>query len=134
MQGFLSVSERLHSGLILLAELAAAPTEAQSLRLIAERMHVSEGYLEEIAASLRKQGIITGKRGATGGYVLAVPPESLSLQAVIEAIEGPIALVPCQGSSCVVASHCRTKHLWGTVQRRLLSTLADLTLRDVLNT
>lgn len=133
MQGFLSISERLHSGLILLAELAASPHESLSLRTIADRMQVSEGYLEEIAALLRKQNLIMGKRGASGGYVLAVEPGQLSLQAIIEALEGPIALVPCQGSTCVVSPRCKTKHLWGTVQQRLLGTLSDLTLRDVLN-
>lgn len=135
MSGLFTISERLHAGLILLSELAASPDRLHSLREIAERMRISEGYLEEVAALLRRAALIEGKRGSAGGYRLARPIDGITLLDVVNAIEGPVALVPCQGmhaQACHVSERCRTKRLWSSVQGHLLESLRQKSLRDVL--
>ena len=134
MQKFLHVSERMHIGLIVLAELASA-AEARSLRDIAQKMQVSEGYLEEVAGLLRKAGYIQGKRGAGGGYALATSPEQITLYEVLLALDGPIAIVPCQGleHACAVSHVCKTRHVWNAVQARLLDVLRTTTLASLLS-
>ncbi len=135
MSGVFTISERLHAGLILLSELAASPDRLHSLREIAERMQISEGYLEEVAALLRRATLIEGKRGSAGGYRLARPIDGITLLDVVNAIEGPVALVPCQGmhaQACRVSERCRTKRLWSSVQGHLLESLRQKSLRDVL--
>lgn len=133
MQKFLAVSERMHAGLILLAELASSD-QARSLRDIGEVMHLSEGYLEEIAALLRKAGFIQGKRGAGGGYALAIDPAKVTLHQILVALDGPIALVPCQhtGDLCSVAHLCKTRNVWSSVQQKMISFLQETTLASVL--
>ncbi len=134
MQKFLHVSERMHIGLIVLAELANA-SEARSLRDIAQKMQVSEGYLEEVAGLLRKAGYIQGKRGAGGGYALVTPPEHITLYEVLVALDGPIAIVPCQGPdhACAVSPICKTRNVWSVVQARLLDVLRTTTLASLLS-
>lgn len=135
MSGLFTISERLHAGLILLSELAASPDRLHSLREIADGMEISEGYLEEVAALLRRSGLVEGKRGSAGGYRLARPIDGITLLDVVTAIEGPVALVPCQNAhenTCQVSERCRTKRLWSSVQSHLLDSLRQKTLRDVL--
>jgi Rrf2 family cysteine metabolism transcriptional repressor len=134
MQKFLHVSERMHIGLIVLAELAT-PSEARSLREIAQKMHVSEGYLEEVAGLLRKAGYIQGKRGAGGGYALASDPAKLTLYEILVALDGPIAVVPCQSPdhACAVSPICKTRDVWSVVQARLLDVLRSTTLASLLS-
>ena len=45
-----------------------------SLHAVAAREDLPEAYLEQLVAALRKAGLVTGKRGAGGGYVLARDP------------------------------------------------------------
>jgi len=49
----------------------------------------------QLLKTLHKSGILNSTRGAGGGYYLAQVPDQISLIHVIEAIEGPIAVVPC---------------------------------------
>ena len=41
-----------------------------SLHSVAERELLPEAYLEQLVAALRRAGLVTGKRGAGGGYTL----------------------------------------------------------------
>lgn len=45
---------------------------------IAARQHISESYLEQLIAKLRKAGLVTSVRGACGGYVPGRPVEEIS--------------------------------------------------------
>ena len=53
--------------------------EAVSIASIAARQDISESYLEQLIAKLKKAGIVTSTRGASGGYKLAKPAQELSL-------------------------------------------------------
>ena len=40
---------------------------------------------------------MTSARGAHGGYQLARPPSAISAAAIIDAVEGPVAITECSG-------------------------------------
>ncbi len=61
-----------------------------SLHAVAVREQLPEAYLEQLVASLRKAGLVLGKRGAGGGYTLARDPEAITAGAIVRALEGPI--------------------------------------------
>ena len=71
---------------------------------ISRRQKISERYLEQIFARLLKAGVLTSKRGARGGYMLARDPAEVSVVDVIEAAQGPIipAAPPAQSESCLL--------------------------------
>jgi Rrf2 family protein len=70
-----------------LVELAAAPGELLALPAIAQRQSMSLRFLEHIFRDLRAAGLVTSQRGGHGhgGYRLSVPPEQLTLAAVVAA-------------------------------------------------
>lgn len=63
-----------------------------SLKEIADRQGLSEHYLEQIAAPLRRAGLVTSVRGAQGGYTLGRPPETITVGEILRALEGPLEL------------------------------------------
>lgn len=62
---------------------------------LAEREGISLKYLEQVLATLRKNGLLVSIRGKDGGYSLRKPPELISLGDIIRSIDGPLAPIPC---------------------------------------
>ena len=53
--------------------------EPVSIASIAARQHISESYLEQLIAKLKKAGLVTSVRGALGGYIPSRKAESISV-------------------------------------------------------
>ena len=62
---------------------------------IAEAQAIPPRFLEVILGELKQAGFVESRRGAEGGYRLIRSPESLSVEEVIQFIEGPIGPVHC---------------------------------------
>jgi Rrf2 family protein len=133
MSGLFKVSVREHSAMLLMSALGRVGEGYTSLQEVADSLHISQGYLEEIAASLKKAGLIQGRQGPGGGYRLAKPASGISLEEILTATEGPLALVDCQsGIPCPVESSCSSKTVWRVVQKSLQDTLRNTTLAETL--
>lgn len=134
MQSLFRVSARAHLGLILMARLSESFSDGEhcSVRDIAGRMGVSEGYLEEIASALKGKELIVGKTGPRGGYRLARDPREITAEDILVALEGPVELVDCQtGSACPVSHLCSSKHLWSFLQENIQEALRAKSLADI---
>jgi Rrf2 family protein len=55
---------------------------------IAAREAIPQRYLEQVLLSLKRAGILTSKRGSSGGYHLTKAPEEITIGAVLRAVEG----------------------------------------------
>jgi Rrf2 family cysteine metabolism transcriptional repressor len=133
----LQVSQRAHYGLRAMTELAKSYGQrTMSLSEIAGVEHVPAGYLEQLAIPLRRAGLIEGTRGAHGGYQLAKPPESMTVGAVVRALEGPVAPVECLlleyvPGSCTREPVCLSRSVWQRVKESVDSVLDSITLADL---
>src|SRR2546427_8416128 len=58
---------------------------------IAARQAIPQRYLEQVLLSLKPAGLLTSKRGSTGGYHLTPDPEDITVGAVLRAVEGTLA-------------------------------------------
>src|SRR5690242_19405860 len=56
---------------------------------IAARQSIPQKFLELILAGLKQGGFVESRRGAEGGYLLARPPESITVGEVLRFVEGP---------------------------------------------
>jgi Rrf2 family protein len=84
----------LHA-MLFLARKDASATVAE----IAAGENIPRKFLEQILASLRTRGLVTGKRGPTGGYHLARAADAISFADILRCIDGPLALAPCASLS-----------------------------------
>jgi Rrf2 family protein len=62
--------------------------EPVSIGSVAARQEISERYLEQLVALLKKAGLVKSIRGASGGYVLAKKPSEISVGDILRALEG----------------------------------------------
>lgn len=136
MSSFLRVSARCHDGLVIMESLARVwkNSEVLSLEQISEETVSPLGYLEQIAASLKKAGLVCSERGRGGGYKLGRGPERISVKEVIEAIEGPIVMVDCLGEkeSCARTVACRTRGIWNRIQKDISGAMDNLSVADII--
>jgi len=106
-----------------------------SLKTVAERQNLSDHYLEQLFAMLKKAGLINSMRGAQGGYVLAREPSEINVGDVIRALEGPIAPVYCVSEEnpgvCDEADYCITRTVWARVRDGLADLLDSISLADM---
>jgi Rrf2 family cysteine metabolism transcriptional repressor len=75
----------LRAGLELGLREGAGPV---SVREMAGDVGVSEHYLEQVMAQLRRAGLVQATRGASGGYELARPAAELRLADFLRALDG----------------------------------------------
>ena len=62
---------------------------------ISEAENISQKFLESILLTLKKNGILSSKKGKGGGYYLLKEAKDISMVNVMRVLEGPIAMVPC---------------------------------------
>src|SRR3954453_22986680 len=63
------------------------PGEAIKIADVARRQKIPQKFLELILAGLKQGGFVESRRGADGGYLLARPPESITIREVVRFIE-----------------------------------------------
>ena len=107
-----------------------------SLHAVAQREDLPEAYLEQLVAVLRKAGLVNGKRGAGGGYMLARDPSEITAGDIVRALEGPIEPQICTAEgeavvSCVLQPGCATHHVWMRLQSTIATALDGMRLVDL---
>lgn len=107
------------------------------LKNIAERQQVSDHYLEQLIAELRKSGLVKSVRGAQGGYMLAREPSGITVGDIIRVLEGPLGPSDCvletEPVLCNNAEHCITRTVWEKIQVSISDVIDSITLQDMLN-
>lgn len=109
--------------------------EAVSISSIAQRQEISEGYLEQLMAKLKKAGIVVSTRGAKGGYLLAIPAGDIMVGDVLRALEGNIDPIDCAGihGKCAGADSCVTKYLWQQINDGVNKIVSEMTLQSLID-
>lgn len=106
-----------------------------SLSEVARAQELSLPYLEQVAGSLRRAGLLESVRGAHGGYALARAPAAVRVSDVFRAVEGSLVSLDCVGSDaapCSRQKYCAARNVWQTVAERLEDTLDATTLADLI--
>jgi Rrf2 family iron-sulfur cluster assembly transcriptional regulator len=116
-----------------------------SLTELSEQEQVSVRYLEQIFGLLRGSGLVKGKRGPGGGYVLGLPPTEISLFDVVDVLETDFLPATCMAGEtscspgsghdekrCALEDVCVTRPLWMTLREMYYSYMKDLSLQDLI--
>lgn len=104
---------------------------------IADRQSLSESYLEQLMAKLKKAGLVTSIRGAQGGYCLSRDASEISIGDILRALEGDIN-VDCVGLTkdgkikCPQSSLCVSKVVWRRINDAIAETVDALSLGTIL--
>jgi Rrf2 family iron-sulfur cluster assembly transcriptional regulator len=107
-----------------------------SLAAIAERQDISQEYLEQLFAKLRRAGLVESARGPGGGYRLSRAGDLISMAEIITAVDEPLRVTRCEGDAvdgCVRGERCCAHDLWSSLGRQMMYFLSSVTLDDVVS-
>jgi Rrf2 family protein len=132
------LSQKTRYALKALLELSGIPPGATlSSAAIAGRRNIPVKFLESILVELKRDGLVRGQRGRSGGYQLAQSPEVISFGAVVRLMEGPLALLPCVSQTqyrrcedCPDDRNCELRILFREVRDSTATILDGRTLSD----
>ena len=114
-------------------------TDVVRILAISREQNIPKKFLEQILNDLKSVGILVSRRGASGGYRLARPPEKISLAEVIRHIEGPLAPVGCvsekfyQPCTCPDESKCAIRSVMADVRTNIVKVLEGVTVAELCN-
>ena len=121
------------TALLDLAIQASQQDAAVSLSDIAKRQSISISYLEQLFSKLRKRGLVTSIRGASGGYYLARPLHDIDVMSIISAVDESVNAMQCEGrGDCQGGSMCLTHDLWCALSNHIEHYLKNITLAQLL--
>lgn len=108
-------------------------TDKLSLPFIAERLSLSEPYLEQLMSLLKKDGIVNSVRGAGGGYYLSKAPEDITVGEIMRCLEGGFEFVDCLKNDCDIGEQCKTKGIWQKLYQGMNEILDNITLKEMID-
>lgn len=99
---------------------------------IAAATGVPEPTVAKVLKALAGAGLVRSTRGARGGYELGMEARQITVAAVIEAIDGPIALTACvDGGGCESTGLCPMHRVWDPVNDAIRTALGAITLASM---
>jgi len=105
---------------------------------IARRERIPSKFLELILLELKKKGFLQSKKGKGGGYYLNRLPETISVGALIRALDGPLALLPCVSqmayercAECPDEETCGIRNVFKEVRDSTVTILERRTLAEL---
>jgi FeS assembly SUF system regulator len=118
----------------LLTQMVKDGKSLSSASELAENTGLTLPTTSKILKQLAKSGLLTAQRGATGGYSFTRSAQDISIAAIIEAMDGPIALTDCaEGADreCHVEAICPMSGHWDKVNRAIKRALEDVSLAEM---
>jgi Rrf2 family cysteine metabolism transcriptional repressor len=128
----LSLNKKTDYGLRLMIALAKKYKKGpSSLRQLAKENKLPFKFLEQAAFLLKIAGLIDSKEGKNGGYVLSTSPSKISMETIIEALEGPVGFDHhCAG--CPEFGLCGQKNVMDEVESQVKKTIKAKTLKELI--
>ena len=102
------------------------PGEPIKIADIARRQKIPQKFLELILAGLKQGGFVESRRGAEGGYLLARPPDSITVGQVLRFMESARSKHALRTDS-----HTPFQELWRDVELAVSRVVDDATFGDL---
>jgi len=123
----MKISQKLEYACRALAQLARRDDGRTLTRLeeLAQREAASANFLVQILNDLRRAGLVDSRRGQAGGYLLARPAKSITLQQIVLAVDPALIQfsVSTDGESGMAV-----REAWKKVSVTLEAQLSSITL------
>lgn len=129
----LRMSKLTDYGTMVLAQLAASDLGWTTAHQLADATHLGQPTVSKLLKALVRAGLVVSSRGVQGGYALARPAAAISAAAILDALEGPVALTECSssGGGCDLESYCRVGSAWQRINTSIRKALEDISLDDL---
>ena len=119
---------------VLMTHVAQGHGKVLSAAEIAAATRLPAPTVAKVLARLCRAGLLGSVRGVKGGYMLRRPAASISVGAIVSAVDGPVALMQCikPGSArCEVEPVCPSRVGLQAVNVAVQKALEDVSLADI---
>ena len=118
---------------VILANLAADRSRLLNAGTLSARTHIAAPTVAKLLKQMHRAGLVISTRGTHGGYQLARDPENISAAAILDALEGPIALTECSVGSgqCEIEHTCSVGRTWQRMSVAIRRALSEVTLSQL---
>jgi Rrf2 family iron-sulfur cluster assembly transcriptional regulator len=135
----MKITAQVEYGLRIMVRITRCTDEkGLSIRQLSEAEGLSTNYVAKLARLLRIKGLINSTRGHMGGYVLAKPAASITVNEVLKALSGKLFdKTFCDSHSgimtlCTNSVDCSVRSLWSMMQTTLDKLLDKVTMADMI--
>jgi len=99
------------------------PGEWTSIKDLTDRLEVPYYFLGKILQGLVSKGMLQSQRGPKGGFTLARPADTITLQEIIVAIDGPDFAEKCVLGfpDCSGKNPCAVHDKWGRIREEIVA-------------
>ena len=120
-------------GVIVATRLAADPERQATAVALADETRLPRATVAKVLKALSHAGVVTGSRGAAGGYRLARDAARISVAEVVAAIDGAIGITQCTAhvERCQRTDFCPTRPHWQRINAAVGAALAAVSLADM---
>jgi len=118
---------------VILAILAADRSRLLNAGTLSERTHIAAPTVAKLLKQMHRAGLVNSTRGTHGGYQLARDPEHISAAAILDALEGPIALTECSAGrgQCGIEHTCSVGRTWQRLSVAIRRSLSEISLAQL---
>lgn len=129
----LRITKQTDYGIVLMTHLAQSEEPQHSAPELAEALRIPLPMVSKILKILARDGLLTSHRGVHGGYSLSRAPEAITVDQLVGALEGPIAMTECveDHHDCARESFCAVRGNWQVINRAIQGALRGITLADM---
>lgn len=134
--------------IVLMTHMAQWPGATHSAAEMAAATRLPGPTVAKVLARLCHQGLIGSARGVKGGYRLERPASAISVDSIVSAVDGPVALTQCitprdgtpngathdakhSASRCEVETLCRSRVGLHAINRAVRKALEEVSLADI---
>ena len=111
-----------------------------SIQELAKAEGIPLKFLEQILLALKNGGLLRSKRGVGGGYQMQRPSTDITLQQVVELIDGPFQPIQCCEAAttgvgsceCGVQGACGLGRTWADLQEQVKGWMGQMTIAHVI--
>lgn len=131
----LKINKKVEYALIVLLDLAERnAAQATTAKELSNRYKIPYELLGKVLQSLSRKHLLNSVQGVKGGYVMTRSLQEISIQQVIEAIDGPITLTSCIAASpvnCEQHASCTIRTPMAVIQNELNRFFAEISLESL---
>jgi FeS assembly SUF system regulator len=121
-------------GVIIATHLAVHPNRQMTAAVLATETSLPRATVAKVLKALSHGGVVTGARGAAGGYRLARHAGAISVSEVVAAIDGMMGVTQCTiHDDCKRTHFCATRPHWKRINQVVNTALSAVTLADMAN-
>lgn len=129
----ITISKRVEYAIELMSFLIKTGDEVVSLMEVSKKTDLPYRFLGQVAIDLRKGGIIEGREGKMGGYILKSGWKDKTLYDLLDVLGENKGMVKCleHEGVCSREDGCKMKNIWQKLEEDFKNDLKKIKLSEI---